>query len=607
MLFWGIFGALVLRAIFIFAGVALIERFDWILYVFGAFLLFTAARMVFADNEHVDPANSRFLKLVNRVVPTTDELDGQQLFTRINGKRLATPLFAVLVLVEVTDVIFAVDSVPAVLAVSHEQFIVFSSNAFAILGLRALYFLLADMHARFTYLQQGLAVILAFVGVKMIIAEWYHIPTWLSLLVIALVLTASIGVLAASRQRGLDEQRPDCRTRRRGRAPAAGRRGAAAARRLSADRPMAIADDDIERLRSTVSIVDVVGQFVALRKVGRNWVGLCPFHAEKTPSFNVREETGRYKCFGCDKSRRRVHVRPGARAPRLRRRRRVPRGQGRDPAHLHVDRAVPGAGPAQAAGRGDGRRPSSGTTSACSTTRRRGRPATTCAAAGLRGDVARTFKLGWAPDDWDALAAAVGHRRRAAAGHRAGVHQPAQPAAGRVPGPGAVPDLLRRRRGGGDRRADPARLGRPGEVQELAGDADLRQVEDAVRAELGEGRHRRVRPGRRVRGLHRRDRVPPGRRARGRWRRAARRSPRTTCGCSSATPAGSCWPSTPTPPARARPSGSTSGSRSTRCRCRWPGCPAGRIPGELAQRDPEALAAAVADAAAVPRPSACSG
>jgi tellurite resistance protein TerC len=208
VLFWGIFGALVMRLVFIFLGVALIERFDWILYVFGAFLLFTAGRMIFTDNEHVDPGNSKFLKLVNRVIPSTDKLDGPHLFTKIDGRRLATPLFAVLVLVEVTDVIFAVDSVPAVLAVSHEQFIVFSSNAFAILGLRALYFLLADMHARFTYLQQGLAVILAFVGVKMIIAEWYHIPTWLSLLVIALILTASIGFSLKS-QRGLDEQRPD--------------------------------------------------------------------------------------------------------------------------------------------------------------------------------------------------------------------------------------------------------------------------------------------------------------------------------------------------------------------------------------------------------------
>jgi tellurite resistance protein TerC len=208
VLFWGIFGALVMRAVFIFAGVSLINRFSWILYVFGAFLLFTAGRMMFTDNQHVDPENSRFLKFVNRVIPSTDKLDGPHLFTKIDGKWLATPLFAVLLLVEFTDVIFAVDSVPAVLAISHETFIVFSSNAFAILGLRALYFLLADMHARFTYLQQGLAIILAFVGVKMIIAEWYHIPTWLSLLFIALVLTASIAFSLKS-QRGLDEQRPD--------------------------------------------------------------------------------------------------------------------------------------------------------------------------------------------------------------------------------------------------------------------------------------------------------------------------------------------------------------------------------------------------------------
>ena len=194
VLFWGIFGALVLRAIFIFAGVALIEKFDWILYVFGAFLLYTAAKLVFGKESSIDPGDSKFLRLVNRIVPSTDEYDGQKLFTKQNGKRLATPLFAVLVLVEATDVIFAVDSVPAVLAVSHEQFIVFSSNAFAILGLRSLYFLLADMHARFSYLQEGLAIILAFVGMKMLIAEWYHIPTALSLAVIAIVLTASIGI-----------------------------------------------------------------------------------------------------------------------------------------------------------------------------------------------------------------------------------------------------------------------------------------------------------------------------------------------------------------------------------------------------------------------------
>jgi tellurite resistance protein TerC len=193
VLFWGIFGALALRAIFIFAGVALIERFDWILYVFGAFLIYTSGKLIFSDSDHVDPGKSKFLRLVNRFVPSTDEYDGQKLFTKQNGKRLATPLFAVLMLIEATDVIFAVDSVPAVLAVSNEQFIVFASNAFAILGLRALYFLLADMHNRFAFLQQGLAIILAFVGVKMIIAEWYHIPTWLSLTVIVIVLTASIG------------------------------------------------------------------------------------------------------------------------------------------------------------------------------------------------------------------------------------------------------------------------------------------------------------------------------------------------------------------------------------------------------------------------------
>ena len=193
VLFWGIFGALVMRAIFIFAGVAIIDRFDWVLYLFGAFLLYTAGKLVFTDNDHVNPGQSRFLAMVNRFVKTTDELDGQKLFTVKNGRRLATPLFSVLLLVEATDVVFAVDSVPAVLAVSREQFIVFASNAFAILGLRALYFLLADMHGRFAFLQEGLAIILAFVGVKMLIHSWYHIPTWLSLTVIAIVLIASIG------------------------------------------------------------------------------------------------------------------------------------------------------------------------------------------------------------------------------------------------------------------------------------------------------------------------------------------------------------------------------------------------------------------------------
>ena len=198
VLFWGIFGALVMRAIFIFAGVALIEAFDWILYVFGGFLLFTAVRMLVSGDEEFNPAESRFMRVFNRVMRghTTNELHGQHLFIKgRHGKRLATPLFAVLVLVEFTDVIFAVDSVPAVLAVSHEPFIVFSSNAFAILGLRALYFLLADLHARFRYLQTGLAVILAFVGAKMIVQQAFdfHIETYVSLAVIGVILAVSIG------------------------------------------------------------------------------------------------------------------------------------------------------------------------------------------------------------------------------------------------------------------------------------------------------------------------------------------------------------------------------------------------------------------------------
>ena len=192
VLFWGIFGALILRAVFIFAGVALIERFDWILYVFGAFLVFTAFRIARHQDVEVHPEDNPVLKLVRKVVPSTTEYDGQKLFTHVSGRMLATPLFAVLILIESTDVVFAVDSMPAILAVSREPFIVFSSNAFAILGLRALYFLLAGMAGRFRYLNLGLGVILAFVGVKMLIHEWYHMPIWISLTVIALVLTITI-------------------------------------------------------------------------------------------------------------------------------------------------------------------------------------------------------------------------------------------------------------------------------------------------------------------------------------------------------------------------------------------------------------------------------
>jgi len=192
VLFWGVFGALVLRFVFIFLGVELLERFDWMLFVFGGFLIITAIRLIRHKDEEIHPEHNPVLKLVRRFVPSTSEYHGQAMFLRENGKRLATPLFAVLVVIETSDVIFAVDSIPAILAVSQDQFIVFSSNAFAILGLRALYFLLADLRDKFDYLQPGLAVILAFVGIKMIISEWYHIPTPISLGFIAVVLTVAI-------------------------------------------------------------------------------------------------------------------------------------------------------------------------------------------------------------------------------------------------------------------------------------------------------------------------------------------------------------------------------------------------------------------------------
>jgi len=199
VLFWGVFGALALRAVFIFTGIELLNRLEWVIYIFGAFLVVTALRLVVGGDNEFEPAESRVLRTFRRLVPSTDDFDGQRLFTVRDGVRLATPLFFVLVVVEATDVVFAVDSIPAILAVTRDQFIVFSSNAFAILGLRALYFLLADLHGRFRYLQTGLAMILAFVGVKMILGaglpgiDWeWHPPTWVSLVVIAVVLTVSI-------------------------------------------------------------------------------------------------------------------------------------------------------------------------------------------------------------------------------------------------------------------------------------------------------------------------------------------------------------------------------------------------------------------------------
>jgi len=192
VLFWGIFGALIFRAIFIYAGTALIGRFWWVLLVFGIFLIFTGFKVIRHRTDEGEAEASRGLTLLKRVISVSPDFDGRKFFTVMDGKRAATPLFAALVVVEVTDVIFAVDSVPAILAVSHEPFLVFASNAFAILGLRAMYFLLANAKAQFHYLSHALGGILVFVGSKMAISHWYHMNTYLSLGIIVGLLGGAI-------------------------------------------------------------------------------------------------------------------------------------------------------------------------------------------------------------------------------------------------------------------------------------------------------------------------------------------------------------------------------------------------------------------------------
>ena len=196
VLFWGILGALVMRGAMIAAGAYLIEQFHWIMYLFGAFLVFTGIRMATQVERDIDPSGNPVIRLVRRLVPVTAEYEGQQFFVRRQeGPRrrlFATPLFIVLVLVETTDVIFAVDSIPAIFAVTKDPFIVYSSNVFAILGLRALFFLLADIVHRFHYLKLGLSAVLVFVGIKMLIADIYHVPIGVSLAVIGAVLASAV-------------------------------------------------------------------------------------------------------------------------------------------------------------------------------------------------------------------------------------------------------------------------------------------------------------------------------------------------------------------------------------------------------------------------------
>lgn len=196
VLFWGIFGALVLRSIFIFAGTAVIARFEWILGLFGAFLIYTGIRMFSHEgDENVDPSKNIFVKVFKRFFPVTDQMHEDKFFVVENGKRLATPLFIALIVIETTDVAFAVDSIPAVFSVSRDPFIVLTSNIFAILGLRALYFALAAVAKYFTYLKYGLGIILSFVGVKMLLELIdIEVPTPLSLAIIFGVLVLSMGL-----------------------------------------------------------------------------------------------------------------------------------------------------------------------------------------------------------------------------------------------------------------------------------------------------------------------------------------------------------------------------------------------------------------------------
>ena len=193
ILYWGILGALIMRAVMILAGTALLNRFEWMIWVFGAFLVYTGLKMFFSKGEDQgDPARSPLARAFRRMLPFDPEGGHQRFTVKKDGKRFFTPMFLVLLVVEATDLVFAVDSIPAVLAVTRDPFTVYTSNIFAILGLRSLYFLLANMMNRFRHLKTGLAVILVYVGVKMCIAQWVHIPIGLSLSVIAAVLLVSV-------------------------------------------------------------------------------------------------------------------------------------------------------------------------------------------------------------------------------------------------------------------------------------------------------------------------------------------------------------------------------------------------------------------------------
>jgi len=196
VLFWGILGAVILRGAMIFGGIALLERFEWVTYVLGAILLWSAAKMLVIRHDNADVENSVVIRLIRRLIPVTDELVGSRFFVRRDGVRMATPLFIALVLVEFTDLMFAVDSIPAIFAITRDPFLVFTSNIFAVLGLRSLYFVLAGLMEKFRYLKMSLVFLLAYIGVKMMLVHHYPIPPLTSLAVITGIL--SVGVLAST-------------------------------------------------------------------------------------------------------------------------------------------------------------------------------------------------------------------------------------------------------------------------------------------------------------------------------------------------------------------------------------------------------------------------
>lgn len=206
VLFWGIIGALIMRAVFIAAGVTLIAKFHWIIYLFGALLVASGIKMTLQTGKEIHPERNPVLKLLRRFMHVTPEYEGDRFFVKQHGRTLATPLFVVLMILESTDLVFAVDSVPAVLAITPDPFIVFTSNVFAILGLRSMFFALEGVMKRFHYLHYGLSAVLLFVGAKMLLAGFYKIPTWVSLLLIASILSGAMMASLWSKQtpEGLD-------------------------------------------------------------------------------------------------------------------------------------------------------------------------------------------------------------------------------------------------------------------------------------------------------------------------------------------------------------------------------------------------------------------